>query len=110
MQEAFSWRTEQGPSEEEIDMTPFSHPLLDTIDEKLREIEVIYNSVRSSNNWTLALCMHALQATTDDLPDIPDMPSNYVMDEFLKAREKANFPKEGTVKDKASGWYKEHHD
>ncbi len=54
--------------------------------------------------------MHALQATTDDLPDIPDMPSNYVMDEFLKAREKANFPKEGTVKDKASGWYKEHHD
>ncbi len=50
VQEAFSWRTEQGPSEEEIDMTPFSHPLLDTIDEKLREIEVIYNSVRSSNN------------------------------------------------------------
>ena len=41
LQEAFSWRTETGLSEEDLDMTPFSHPLLDSIDEKLREIEVI---------------------------------------------------------------------
>lgn len=49
------------------------------------------------------------QATTDNLQDL-DLPANYVMDEFVNAREKASFPKQGAVKDTASGWYKEHHD
>ncbi len=40
LQEAFSWRTSQVLLDEDLDMTPFSHPLLDSIDEKLREIEV----------------------------------------------------------------------
>ena len=42
--------------------------------------------------------------------EIPDLPANYVMDEFLKAREKANLPKQGTVMEAAGSWYQKHHD
>ena len=42
--------------------------------------------------------------------EIPDLPANYVMDEFLKAREKAKLPKQGTVAEAASSWYQKHHD
>ena len=45
----------------------------------------------------------------DDM-EVPDLPANYVMDEFMKAREKAAMPKKGTVKNTADGWYEEHHD
>ena len=42
--------------------------------------------------------------------EVPELPANYVMDEFLKAREKASLPKQGSVLKKAGTWYKEHHD
>ena len=42
--------------------------------------------------------------------EIDELPANYVMDEFMKAKEKAAMPKEGTVKAAAGMWYKEHHD
>ena len=42
--------------------------------------------------------------------EIPDLPANYVMDEFVKAREKAKLPKQGTVMEAAGSWYKKHHD
>ena len=45
-----------------------------------------------------------------DAMEIPDLPANYVMDEFIKARERAAMPKKGTVKTAAGGWYLEHHD
>ena len=65
-----------------------------------------HKKVQSSIHMYLLIC---LQATTDDM-EVPDLPVNYVMDEFVKAKEKANLPKKGTVKDAASGWYKAHHD
>lgn len=40
----------------------------------------------------------------------PDLPANYVMNEFVKAREQAAMPKKGTVKNKADTWLEEHHD
>lgn len=42
--------------------------------------------------------------------EVPDLPANYVMDEFVKAREKARMPKKGSVKTAAGVWYDEHHD
>lgn len=42
--------------------------------------------------------------------EIPELPANFVMDEFLKAREKSSLPKQGTVKGAASSWYQKHHD
>ena len=45
----------------------------------------------------------------DDMED-PELPANYVMDEFMKAKEKAAMPKKGTVKNKADTWLEQHHD
>ena len=42
--------------------------------------------------------------------EFPELPANYVMDEFVKAREKAAMLKEGTVKSAAGVWYDMHHD
>lgn len=52
---------------------------------------------------------HCVQTSADSM-EMPDLPANYVMDEFVKAREKARMPKKGSVKSAAGGWYEEHHD
>ena len=50
-----------------------------------------------------------IQLDADSI-EIPDLPANYVMDEFVKAREQAAMPSKGSVKSAAKGWYEEHHD
>ena len=45
----------------------------------------------------------------DDMVE-PDLPANYVMNEFVKAREQAAMPKKGSIKNKAESWMEEHHD
>ena len=55
------------------------------------------------------MLVHALQLAGEEL-EIPELPANYVMDEFIKAREKANMPKQGTVMEAAGSWYQKHHD
>lgn len=52
---------------------------------------------------------HYVQVSADSM-EMPDLPANYVMDEFVKAREKARMPKKGSVKSAAGVWYEEHHD
>jgi len=49
------------------------------------------------------------QATAGDM-DIPDLPANYVMTEFMQAKEQARMPKRGTVKNTAGDWYDTHKD
>jgi len=56
-------------------------------------------------DYTCAL----FQVYTDDM-EIPELPANYVMDEFMKAKEQAAMPKKGTVKNKADSWLEQHHD
>lgn len=52
-----------------------------------------------------------MQVSADAMAmEMPELPANYVMDEFMKAREKAAMPKTGTVKEAAGVWYQEHHD
>ena len=63
------------------------------------------------SGWFTTLPQLCPQATADIMDmEIPELPANYVMDEFMKAKEKAAMPKPGTVKDAAGAWYKEHHD
>lgn len=65
--------------------------------------------MRISHELVLVHDVLLLQLAGEEL-EIPDLPANFVMDEFLKAREKANLPKQGTVMEAASSWYQKHHD
>lgn len=96
LEEAFNWepgKRKVAPydsflfEEEETDNGP-------DLSEKLEDIETQFKSV---------------QLAGEEM-EIPELPANFVMDEFLKAREKASLPKQGTVMGAATSWYQEHHD